>query len=348
MWELISIAVQDTTVEIAAAFVLGTASLAVMSSTIRGTASRWLWRKTETLPPDAETAAASEETPVGGVEETLAHSAPFDPGVPAVNKFLEFDLSVSGQDVAFAPESTVRDLDLEGPPAGGQRSSWWARLREGLSRSSGSIGEGLSAIFTKRKLDAEMLEELEDVLIRADLGVATAARISKAIGASRYDKDVGVEEVKAVLATEIERVLTPYARPLEIDRGKTPFVILVVGVNGSGKTTTIGKLTAKLKTQGMSVILAAGDTFRAAAIEQLRIWGERLDCPIIAHEQGGDASALAFDAIKAARDCGAGVMLMDTAGTAAKPRRAHGRTRENHPCHEKNRSRRTACSAARP
>jgi fused signal recognition particle receptor len=194
------------------------------------------------------------------------------------------------------------------------KRSWWVRLRQGLSRSSGSIGDGLAAIFTKRKLNKEMLDELEDVLIRADLGVATAARISKAIGESSYNKDVAVEEVRAILASEIERVLIPYAQPLNIDVSKKPFVILVIGVNGSGKTTTIGKLAAQFKARDLSVLLAAGDTFRAAAIEQLRIWGKRLDCPVISHEQGGDASALAFDAIKAARECGAEVMVMDTAG----------------------------------
>ena len=211
-------------------------------------------------------------------------------------------------------KSTARASAHGGPPLGAQTRSWWTRLRDGLSRSSGSIGEGLVAILTKRKLDASMLDDLEDVLIRADLGVATAARIAKAIDHGRYDKDVGIEEVKAVLAAEIERALAPYARPLEIDTGKKPFVILVVGVNGSGKTTTIGKLGARFSSNGNSVLLAAGDTFRAAAIEQLRVWGERIGCPVIARKRGGDASALAFDAIKAARECGATVMLMDTAG----------------------------------
>ena len=210
---------------------------------------------------------------------------------------------------APVPEAASREV-----PAGEQKRGWWARLRDGLSRSSGSIGEGLAAIFTKRKLDAAMLEDLEDVLIRADLGVTTAARISKAVGESRYDKNVGVEEVKAVLAAEIEHVLTPYAQPMEIDATKKPFVILVVGVNGSGKTTTIGKLAAQFSNHGHKVLLVAGDTFRAAAIEQLRIWGERLNCEVVSSEQGSDASALAFDAIKAARECGADVMLMDTAG----------------------------------
>ena len=159
-----------------------------------------------------------------------------------------------------------------------------------------------------------MLDDLEDVLIRADLGVATAERITKAIGKDRYDKDVDVEEVKAVLAAEVERALTPYALPLVIDPGKKPFVILVVGVNGSGKTTTIGKLAAQFSANGHSVLLAAGDTFRAAAIEQLKIWGERVACPVISREQRADASALAFDAIKMARERGDSVVLMDTAG----------------------------------
>jgi fused signal recognition particle receptor len=200
------------------------------------------------------------------------------------------------------------------PPGDGQKRSWWTRLREGLARSSNSIGAGLIAIFTKRKLDSEMLDDLEDVLIRADLGVATASRISKIVGKGRYDKNVEVEEVKEILAAEIERVLGPYARPLDVDTGEKPFVILVVGVNGSGKTTTIGKLASQFSGEGRKVLLAAGDTFRAAAVMQLRIWGERLSCPVIYREQGADASALAFDAVKAARERADDVVLIDTAG----------------------------------
>jgi fused signal recognition particle receptor len=213
---------------------------------------------------------------------------------------------------AAAGVSGPEAASLEPSPA--EKKSWWARLRDGLSRSSNSIGQGLAAIFTKRKLDAAMLEDLEDVLIRADLGVATAARISKKVGEGRYDKDIGVDEVKAILAEEIEHVLAPYAQPLEIDPARKPFVILVVGVNGSGKTTTIGKLAAQFSSSGHKVLLVAGDTFRAAAIEQLRIWGERLNCKVVSSEQGSDASALAFDAMKAASECGADLMLMDTAG----------------------------------
>ncbi len=199
-------------------------------------------------------------------------------------------------------------------PPQAPKGNWWTRLREGLARSSGSIGTGLVEIFTKRKLDDAMLEDLEDILIRSDLGVATATKITKAVGKSRYDKMIDVEDVKAILAAEVEEVLAPFARPLVIDSAKRPFVILIVGVNGSGKTTTIGKLALKLTQDGKKVTLAAGDTFRAAAIEQLRIWGERLGCPVIAKEQGGDAAGLAFDAIKAAQASNADVLLMDTAG----------------------------------
>ena len=200
------------------------------------------------------------------------------------------------------------------PAADAAPKGWWSRLRQGLARSSESIGSGLAAIFTKRKLDGAMLDDLEDVLIRADLGVATASRISGIVGKGRYDKTIAVEDVKEILATEIARVLTPCARPLEIDAAIKPTVILVVGVNGSGKTTTIGKLAAQFTSEGRRVVLAAGDTFRAAAIEQLRIWGERLGCEVIARAQGSDASALAYDAMQAARESGADVLLMDTAG----------------------------------
>ena len=219
--------------------------------------------------------------------------------------------------VAEAPTLPVVDdaftIEPEPEPTAEPKRSWWSRLREGLSRSSGSIGTGIGDIFTKRKLDAAMLEDLEDVLIRADLGVATSTRICEAVGKGRYDRDVSPEAVKAILAAEVERVLAPYAQPIAIGTGK-PFVILVVGVNGSGKTTTIGKLAAKLTAEGKTVTLAAGDTFRAAAIAQLTIWGDRLGCPVVAREQGSDAAGLAYAAIEEARASGADVLLMDTAG----------------------------------
>jgi fused signal recognition particle receptor len=184
------------------------------------------------------------------------------------------------------------------PPA---KPGWFERLRGGLSRSSTSLGQGITAIFTKRALDAEMLDELEDVLIRADLGPAAASRITASLAKGKYDKGIEPDEVKAILAREIETILTPVARPLVIDRTMRPFVILVVGVNGAGKTTTIGKLSEKFRREGLSVVLAAGDTFRAAAIEQLRIWGERSGASVVAREQGADPASLAFDALGTAR-----------------------------------------------
>src|SRR5207245_2852099 len=146
-----------------------------------------------------------------------------------------------------------------------EKQSWWQRLSGGLKRTSSSIGGTVSDLVAKRRLDQTMLDEIEDLLIRVDLGVETAARIAVAVGEGRYDKSITTDEVKAVVAAEVEKVLTPVAKPLAIKEAK-PFVALVIGVNGSGKTTTIGKIAAKLRAEGRSVMLAAGDTFRAAAI----------------------------------------------------------------------------------
>ncbi len=199
-------------------------------------------------------------------------------------------------------------------PAKAPKQSFFVRLRQGLARSSGALSEGITAIFTKRKLDEAALEDFEDMLIRADLGVDTAARIAKRLRETRFDKEVSDEEVKSVLADEIEAALTPVAKPLDIDESLKPHVILVVGVNGTGKTTTIGKLAAKFAAEGKSVMLAASDTFRAAAIEQLKIWGERTGATVIAGEQGADAAGLAFDALKQAKASAADVLIIDTAG----------------------------------
>ncbi len=192
--------------------------------------------------------------------------------------------------------------------------SWWKRLSQGLGRTASQIGTGITAIFTTRKLDADTLQDLEDVLIQADLGIEVSGRIVEAIGKGRFDKEVAPEEIKAALAGEVEKVLTPVALPLTIDAEKKPFVLLMVGVNGSGKTTTIGKLAAKFRADGKSVTLAAGDTFRAAAIEQLKVWSERTGAGFVARAQGADAAGLAFDALTEARTNGTDVLLVDTAG----------------------------------
>ncbi|HUD86828.1 MAG TPA: signal recognition particle-docking protein FtsY [Xanthobacteraceae bacterium] len=192
--------------------------------------------------------------------------------------------------------------------------SWWQRLTGGLRRSSSALGGAISDLLVKRKLDAETIAEIEDVLIRADLGLETAGRIAAALGESRHDKAISPDEVKAVVAAEIEQVLAGVAQPLVIDPAQKPFVILVAGVNGSGKTTTIGKLAARFRAEGRTVMLAAGDTFRAAAIDQLKIWAERTGAAIIAGAAGADPAGLVYDAVTAAKQRGVDVLLVDTAG----------------------------------
>ncbi|WP_394811851.1 signal recognition particle-docking protein FtsY [Mesorhizobium jarvisii] len=199
-------------------------------------------------------------------------------------------------------------------PEPAPRRSWFQRMRDGLARSSRELTGNIAGVFTRRKLDEDTLQDLEDVLIRADLGMETALRVTDALASSRYGKDVSDTEVRAIMAAEVEKVLTPVAMPLELDLSHKPHVILVVGVNGTGKTTTIGKLAAKLTDGGLSVMLAAGDTFRAAAIEQLKIWGERTKSPVIASKLGADAAGLAYDAFERAKEAGSDVLIIDTAG----------------------------------
>jgi fused signal recognition particle receptor len=194
------------------------------------------------------------------------------------------------------------------------KGNWWQRLAGGLKRSSSALGGAITDLVAKRKLDAAMIAEIEDVLIRADLGLDTAGRIAAALGEGRYDAAISPEEVKAVVAAEVEKALAPVAQPLAIDGRKKPFIVLVVGVNGSGKTTTIGKLAARFRAEGRTVMLAAGDTFRAAAIDQLKIWGERAGAEVIARAPGADAAGLVFDAVRAAQQRSVDVLLVDTAG----------------------------------
>jgi fused signal recognition particle receptor len=195
-----------------------------------------------------------------------------------------------------------------------ERQSWWRRLRGGLSRTSSAITTAITDLVSKRRLDASVVEELEDLLIRADFGVDVARRVVAAVSEGRYDKMISSDEVKAILAAEIENILDPVARPLVIESASRPFVILVAGVNGSGKTTTIGKLASRFSREGRQVMLTAGDTFRAAAIEQLKIWGERTRSPVIAGAQGADAAGLVFRALEAARAQASDVLIVDTAG----------------------------------
>ena len=194
-----------------------------------------------------------------------------------------------------------------------EKRGWFQRLKSGLARSSAKLAGGITGIFTKKKLDRALLDELEEALIAADLGPATAARLIQALAKDRFDKEITEQEVREIFAAEIAAILKPVAKPLELS-ARRPHVVLVVGVNGSGKTTTIGKLAQAYKKAGKSVMLAAGDTFRAAAVEQLKIWGERAGVPVVARETGSDAAGLAYDALAKAREDGADLLLIDTAG----------------------------------
>ena len=196
--------------------------------------------------------------------------------------------------------------------SGGEKQGWFGRLRQGLSRSSTKLSEGITGIFTKRKLDQATLDELEELLIQADLGVGTAAKLVGAFGKTRFGQEIAPEEVKSALAGEIAKILEPVAQPLTPT--ERPSVVLVVGVNGSGKTTTIGKLAQLYREDGKKVMLAAGDTFRAAAVEQLQIWGERVGAPVIAKGAGADPAGLAYEALEGARAEGIDILLIDTAG----------------------------------
>ena len=195
-----------------------------------------------------------------------------------------------------------------------ERRGWFSRLRAGLSRSSARLNDGINTIFNRRRLDDEALEELEELLISSDMGIGVAGEVAEALRRTRFNQEVSPEEVRTALAEQVIRLVEPVTRPLRIDRARQPFVILVIGVNGSGKTTTIAKLAKQYRDQGLKVVLAAGDTFRAAAVEQLQIWGERTGCAVVARPAGSDAAGLAYDALVQAQSEGADILLIDTAG----------------------------------
>ncbi len=285
-----------------------------------------------TLEQPAED-AAPDETPIELAQEPSGSDGGFageaelaEPDVLVEAELAEPDVLVEAalnEPVAVAdiPVSTSEGkvyigtvADVPPPPEPEEKISWFQRLKRGLSRSSKELSSSITGIFTKRKLDEDTLQELEDVLIRADLGMETAIRITDTLSSGRFGKDVSDEEVRGVMRAEIEKVLAPVARPLELDLSHKPHVILLVGVNGTGKTTTIGKLAAKLREAKLNVWLAAGDTFRAAAIEQLHIWGQRTGSPVVSNKIGSDAAGLAYDAFEKAKDAGADVLIIDTAG----------------------------------
>jgi fused signal recognition particle receptor len=269
-------------------------------------------------PQEQAPPVQSEAQPPAPVADAVSapETVPQPEPAPAVETPAETVAEATPPAVSPTPEPAPAPVPVAIPPtvSVAPKLSWWKRLTSGLSRTSSALTTGITDLFTKKKLDAATLEDLEDILIQADLGLDASARIAEAVGKGRYDKQIEPAEVRAILAREVSAILGPVARPLTIDSGTKPFVILMVGVNGSGKTTTIGKLAAKFRAEGRTVMLAAGDTFRAAAIDQLKVWGERTGCAVIAREQGADAAGLAFDALKEACEKKIEVLLIDTAG----------------------------------
>ncbi len=277
--------------------------------------------KTETPSPKLEEAAPPPHKSAAAVAEQVEEVAAQDASQPGLfGGMLGLKTPSKREDAARPPDEPaplaedVEEAEEDEAMEKGSRVGWFQRMRTGLTKTSSRLTVGITGVFSKQKLNDETLEELEDLLIQADLGLDVASRVTGALRQSRYNSNISSEEVREILAQEVEKVLAKVAEPLEIDEAKKPHVILVVGVNGTGKTTTIGKYANQFGRQGLRVMLAAGDTFRAAAIEQLKIWGERTDSEVVASEPGADAASLAFDAFQRAKDEGYDVLIIDTAG----------------------------------
>ncbi|HEX2019420.1 MAG TPA: signal recognition particle-docking protein FtsY [Aurantimonas sp.] len=253
------------------------------------------------LPPEDEDTVPAEADRIDPVLDEPPHTGPLS--APAARPEID-------------PDAGFRLRQAQTEPVSPEpvRAPWLLRLREGLARSSTQLTGSIGSIFTARKLDEETLQDFEDVLIRADLGIETAVRITDRLSEGRFGRTISGNEVRGILAQEVEKTLAPVAMPLELDLEKKPHVILVVGVNGTGKTTTIGKLAAKLGRAGLKVTLCAGDTFRAAAVEQLKIWGERTGSEVVAKAIGADAAGLAYEAYDRAIENDSDVLIIDTAG----------------------------------
>jgi fused signal recognition particle receptor len=237
------------------------------------------------------------------------------PVEPEVEKPEPVEMAVAAEsEPEPAPVEAVAEKEPEVEKPEVEKKGWLSRLRDGLSKSTKKVAESITGLFTKKKLDQQTLDDLEDALIQADLGVTVASRLVAKLGKERFGKEVTDEEVRAAFADDIAEILQPVAVPLSIDPARKPHVVLVIGVNGSGKTTTIAKLAGLYKGEGRSVILAAGDTFRAAAVEQLKVWGDRAGVPVVSKPTGADAAGLAYEALERARAEKTDVLLIDTAG----------------------------------
>ena len=251
-------------------------------------------------------------------EPEVEKTEPVEPAVAAEPETQVASSPSEPVQTAPQPETALVEAVAEKEPEAEkpevEKKGWLSRLRDGLAKSTKRVTESITGLFTKKKLDQETLNELEDALIQADLGVAVAARLVEKLGKERFGKEVTDEEVRAAFADDIAEILQPVAVPLAIDTARKPHVVLVVGVNGSGKTTTIAKLAGLYRGEGRSVMLAAGDTFRAAAVEQLKVWGDRAGVPVVSKPTGADAAGLAYEALERARAEKTDVLLIDTAG----------------------------------
>ncbi len=262
-------------------------------------------------PPPPEWAAPEEAAaePELSVEDERVAEPPAGPPEATPAYIVEVEEQQAAEPAPVLPVPTP--LAPAEPP---KKQNWLQRLASGLKRSSDQLTGSIAAVFTKKRLDQAMLDDLEDILIQSDFGVDMATDVTEALRRDRFDRDISSDEVRDVLATEIVKVLQPVAQPLVIDATKKPYVILMVGVNGTGKTTTIGKLASLYRAEGKKVMLAAGDTFRAAAIEQLQVWGQRTGAPVVTRPAGSDASGLAYEAVERAKAEGADILIIDTAG----------------------------------
>jgi len=248
-------------------------------------------------------------------EPEVAQPEPVEPAVAAEPELPAAPPPIEAAPVPEpVPVEAVAEKEPEPEKPEPEKKGWLSRLREGLSKSTRKVAESITSLFTKKKLDQQTLDDLEDVLIQADLGVTVAGRLVAKLSKERFGKEVTDEEVRAAFAEDIAEILQPVAVPLTIDAARKPHVVLVVGVNGSGKTTTIAKLAGLYKGEGRSVMLAAGDTFRAAAVEQLKVWGDRAGVPVVSKQTGADAAGLAYEALERARAEKTDVLLIDTAG----------------------------------
>jgi fused signal recognition particle receptor len=274
----------------------------------------WFARLRSKVAPTVEPPKPAE--PEVAKPEPVEPAVAAEPELPAAPPPIE----PAREPVEAAPEPeplpvevvAEKEPEVEKPEV--EKKGWLSRLREGLSKSTRKVAESITSLFTKKKLDQQTLDDLEDVLIQADLGVTVAGRLVAKLSKERFGKEVTDEEVRAAFADDIAEILQPVAVPLTIDASRKPHVVLVVGVNGSGKTTTIAKLAGLYKGEGRSVMLAAGDTFRAAAVEQLKVWGDRAGVPVVSKQTGADAAGLAYEALEQARAEKTDVLLIDTAG----------------------------------